>query len=415
MFGHCALLLATIDGSGLRIGNLLGEMPVLIPLTWLAQVMPLFFLAGGAAGAYGWRTGTPWGTWLLSRAQRLCRPVFWYLAFWTAGLLVTRLVLGAESADRLGRESVALLWFLGVYLVTLAFVPALCRLRDARGLAVVVVALLAAAGAVDAVRIASGSLYGGVANFVFVWLIPVAIGVGYARKFIRPVAALVVAAVAFAVQVLLVNVGPYEVALVVTGVERMSNVTPPTLILGLHCVWMSLVFVAAAGAVRRWAERPLVWHVVSVGNGGAMTLYLWHIPAIAVAAFTLNAFGLDAWDVDAPNFGWLLLLRAVVFAVVMGVAFKVLSPLEHLRLPWWDARAAATGLRSTATGVLICLAGVALLLMAKFGLAGVEGWSALGCFVVAMAAARVSAGVSPAAPASTYRAPSTQRAGSPSA
>ena len=415
MFGHCALLLATIDGSGLRIGNLLGEMPVLIPLTWLAQVMPLFFLAGGAAGAYGWRTGTPWGTWLLSRAQRLCRPVFWYLAFWTAGLLVTRLVLGAESADRLGRESVALLWFLGVYLVTLAFVPALCRLRDARGLAVVVVALLAAAGAVDAVRIASGSLYGGVANFVFVWLIPVAIGVGYARKFIRPVAALVVAAVAFAVQVLLVNVGPYEVALVVTGVERMSNVTPPTLILGLHCVWMSLVFVAAAGAVRRWAERPLVWHVVSVGNGGAMTLYLWHIPAIAVAAFTLSAFGLDAWDVDAPNFGWLLLLRAVVFAVVMGVAFKVLSPLEHLRLPWWDARAAATGLRSTATGVLICLAGVALLLMAKFGLAGVEGWSALGCFVVAVAAARVSAGVRPAAPASTDRAPSTQRAGSPSA
>src|SRR6476620_6466154 len=32
MFGHCALLLATIDGGGLHIGNLLGEIPAITPL-----------------------------------------------------------------------------------------------------------------------------------------------------------------------------------------------------------------------------------------------------------------------------------------------------------------------------------------------------------------------------------------------
>ena len=73
-----------------------------------------------------------------------------------------------------------------------------------------------------------------------------------------------------------------------------------------------------------------------------MTLYLWHIPAIAVATFALNAFGLDAYDVDAPGFWGLLALRAVVFAVVMAVAFWLLSPLEHRRLPWWDAPVRAT-------------------------------------------------------------------------
>ena len=72
-------------------GNLLGQRPALAPVTWVVQVMPLFFLAGGAAGAYGWRAGTQWGTWLFARAQRLCRPVFWYLAFWTVGLFVTGL------------------------------------------------------------------------------------------------------------------------------------------------------------------------------------------------------------------------------------------------------------------------------------------------------------------------------------
>jgi hypothetical protein len=174
----------------------------------------------------------------------------------------------------------------------------------------------------------------------------------------------------------------------------MSNVTPPTLLLALHCTWMSCAFVAFAGQVRRWAQRPRVWRVVAVGNGGAMTLYLWHIPAIAVATFTLHAVGLDAYDVDAPEFWALLALRAAVFAVVMLTTFLLLSPLEHRRLPWWDNRVRATGVGSTAAGALICVAGVVLVLLAKNGLAGAAGYTLFGCFLAAALAARASAGVS---------------------
>lgn len=396
MFGHCALLLATIDTGGLHIGNLLGSLPAIQPVTWIVQVMPLFFLAGGAAGAYGWQPGTPWGSWLCTRAQRLCRPVFWYLSAWAAGLLVVQVTLGAESAAGVGRECVALLWFLGVYLVVLAFVPALTRLRSGRAAAAAVTVLLAAAAGVDAVRFAVGTPTSGAANFVIVWLIPMVIGVAYARRLIRPPAALVIAACAFIAQVMLVVVGRYEVSLVVTGVERVSNVSPPTLLLALHCTWMSCVFVAAAGAIRVWAARPDVWRVVAVGNGGAMTLYLWHIPAIAVAMFSMHAVGLDAYDVHAPGFWGVLALRAVVFAVVMGVTFRLLSPLEHRRLPWWDAPVGATGGRSVVAGALICAAGVALVLLAKNGLTGVAGWSSLGGFLVAAAVARLCAGARPA-------------------
>ncbi len=217
MFGHCALLLATIDASGLRIGNLLGELPAIAPITWIVQVMPLFFLAGGAAGAYGWHQSSPWGTWLFNRAQRLCRPVFWYLAAWSVGLAVTYQLLGADSAASIGRECVALLWFLGVYLVVLAFVPALTRMSTGRAVAVAVVALIAASAGFDAIRFAVGTPMAGVANFVIVWLIPMVIGVAYARQLIGPRAALVVAASAFVAQVVLAAVGPYEVSLVVTG------------------------------------------------------------------------------------------------------------------------------------------------------------------------------------------------------
>ena len=260
-----------------------------------------------------------------------------------------------------------------MYLVVLAFVPALTRLRSGRAVALVVASLLATSAAVDGIRVAVGTPLSGAANFLIVWLIPVVIGVAYARRLIGPRAALAVAALAFAAQVVLAVTGRYEVSLVVTGVERMSNVSPPTLLLALHCTWMSCVFVAAAGAIRRWAERPRVWHVVAVGNGGAMTLYLWHIPAIAVAAFALHAVGLDAYDVNAAGFWGLLALRAVVFSVVMAVAFRLLAPLEHRLLPWWDAPVRATGARSIVAGALMCVAGVALVLLAKNGLTRFRG------------------------------------------
>ena len=87
------------------------------------------------------------------------------------------------------------------------------------------------------------------------------------------------------------------------------------------------------------------------------------------------------------GFWGLLALRAGVFAVVMLVLFKLLAPLEHRPLPWWDAPVGAVGTRATAAGVFSCVAGVALVMMAKFGLDGAPGWTALGCFVGAAAAA----------------------------
>ena len=133
MFGHCALLLATIDSGGVRIGNLLVQLPDIHPITWVVQVMPLFFLAGGAAGAYGWRSGGAVGRLAVHQgAAAVPAGVLVSRGMWSLDCWSSRVTLGAESAEGLGRESVALLWFLGVYLVVLAFVPALTRLRTGR-------------------------------------------------------------------------------------------------------------------------------------------------------------------------------------------------------------------------------------------------------------------------------------------
>ncbi len=137
--------------------------------------------------------------------------MFWYLAAWSIGLASwLGMLLGADSAAGLGRECVALLWFLGVYLVALAFVPALTRLPTGRAVTLLVVSLLAAAAARRRDPVRRRHAHGGRANFLIVWLIPVAIGVAYARRMIWSRAALAVAASAFAAQMLLAVLGTYE-------------------------------------------------------------------------------------------------------------------------------------------------------------------------------------------------------------
>ena len=56
-------------------------------LTWLFQVMPVFFLVGGYVNALGWQSARRrhenYTAWLARRLQRLVLPVLPVLAAWT--------------------------------------------------------------------------------------------------------------------------------------------------------------------------------------------------------------------------------------------------------------------------------------------------------------------------------------------
>ncbi len=49
--GHAFMALPRWDGQSLRLANTLTGSPRLQALTWVLQLMPLFFFAGGAASA----------------------------------------------------------------------------------------------------------------------------------------------------------------------------------------------------------------------------------------------------------------------------------------------------------------------------------------------------------------------------
>ena len=76
VLGHwlMAVVLVSPDG-GVRTTNVLAVLPSLQPLTWLLQVMPVFFLVGGfshaTALASARRRGATYADFVRSRAGRL--------------------------------------------------------------------------------------------------------------------------------------------------------------------------------------------------------------------------------------------------------------------------------------------------------------------------------------------------------
>ncbi|NMO04877.1 acyltransferase [Gordonia sp. TBRC 11910] len=389
--GHSIMLTVAVSGGRVDLGNLLGDVPALQIATWLLQILPLFFFAGAAASTYGWRAAPDGrrsaGHWLFARAQRLLRPVFWYLI--VVGVVMGILAAVGDSAvlDVVARLGVQLLWFLGAYLMILAVVPLMQRIDDASTLVAAVLGCYAVTAVMDLLRLTTGAQEWGYVNYVAVWTIPALLGVGYAKRLIRPFIALVVALGTLAMNVVLVTAGPYEVSLVTVAGQKFSNMTPPSLLLAGHAVVLCALAVASARALARIVARPRLWWWVALGNRGAMTLYLWHLPMLALIIAGGMALGFDR-SPSAPGYGWTVAGETVLVLIVMIPVVGVLSRLENTPLRWWDgARAASTSpLRDAAVWTLLAAAGLAILMVARFGLID-DGlrWLAIGVFCVVAA------------------------------
>src|SRR6476619_2188702 len=74
--------------------NALGTVPLMRLLSWLFQVMPLFFMVGGYANTLSWRSACrkdqKWSTWVQGRYRRLLRPTLVFLGSWTILAMVAR-------------------------------------------------------------------------------------------------------------------------------------------------------------------------------------------------------------------------------------------------------------------------------------------------------------------------------------
>jgi hypothetical protein len=388
--GHTVMATSIIRGGVLFWENLLTTSTVFQALTWIFQIMPLFFFAGVAACVTSWQPGTNWGSWLMKRCTRLFRPVFYYFGFWAIALTALYPILPQHVYEPIAGISIQLLWFLGAYVMVLAATPALYRITTTPRFVTGVVLVYAAIAVVDAVRLHwSAAAPLGYLNLA-VWLIPGMFGVAYRRELLTGRAALVTAAALFAVNLSLLRWGPYELSLVGIKGQHLANMSPPSLLLAGHAIMLSALAIAAAPAIARWAQRPRVWWLTAIGNSGAMTLYLWHMPALLGVHLIFDFLGYPRYP-GQPHFLVITALQLLLMIAVVAVLFMALRPLENNPLSGWDGAPAITSVwRGAAVGALLCVAGAMTLAAVKWGLEG-DGLVCVAVMVAALVTARALA------------------------
>lgn len=364
--GHWLVAEPVVTAGGLQIRDVLADLPAAAHLTWIFQVIPLFMVAGFAAGVPSWhrhrdRGGTA-GGWVASRVWRLLWPTLPVVAFWTVLTQIGDHVLGLDDSLLAATRGIGLvLWFLAIYVLLMALLPALDRLADRYGTLRVILWFAVPALLVDIVAARLGYVSSTEPSWVWInyllWWAPVGLAGRWwpssSSRDARRVGA-TVAAVAVALLVLVTATGWYPVAMVgVTGQAR-SNSLPPTLALALLSAAQVGALYAVAEPLRRRLASPRWYLPVAVAGSRAMTLYLWHLVGPVVVTLVLVLPGL--WP--APEVGtaawWAARTAWVgVNAVIVAPVVWALGRFERppTRLTVTDSMGRA------ATAVGLCLVG----------------------------------------------------------
>jgi hypothetical protein len=335
VLGHWLMATVVIQGDQIIGANALTYVPALQVATWLLQVMPLFFIAGGFSNITVWRSlrrrGGSYSEYLQGRLVRLLRPTIVFVLFWHLALpAAAALGMSENKVDVIGLLLGQPLWFLGVYVGTTALAPAMVSWH-AVSPRVALASLVVAALVIDWFRLGLGMESVGYLNLAVVWLFAQQLGFWYADGSFAGLSRRtlwVVVAGSFAVLVALTWAGPYPLSMV--GMPgQTSNMTPPTICLLVLSVAQMALAMLARNRVSRWLQRPAPWAGVVRFSSMAMTVYLWHLSVLVLAFLTLFGLGFippvpgtGLWWLTRPF--WLLGL-----ALVLAVVATLLSPLER--------------------------------------------------------------------------------------
>ncbi|HEV2754957.1 MAG TPA: acyltransferase [Actinomycetota bacterium] len=318
VLGHWFIAIILWRGDYIRVVNVVGVTRGLWLLTWVLQVMPLFFFVGGFSNLKtyeaGRARGETYGDFMRARMARLWRPTAVFVLVWAVVEFVLHVLdVGRDGVLRGTFLPFGPLWFLFVYAGVVSATPVMLRLHRLGGI-VVVTGLVTLIALADVARFALDVPAAGWANLALVWLLVHQLGFFYADGTL--VAAGGRAHVSMAVAglgglIALTNIGVYPRSMVGTDVERLSNMNPPTLCIVALAFWLVGVAMLLRDPVNRWLRRKRPWTVVIAANSMIMTVFLWHLTAYLVTILVLHPLGLGhpsdstlSWWAQRPV--WLL-------------------------------------------------------------------------------------------------------------
>lgn len=378
VIGHWVVRAVTREDGELAPGYILALQPWTQWLTLIVQVLPIFFLVGGALNAESLRRARARGTrptdWLRKRARRLLLPLAPLLALWIAAAGVLDALSLARVTIFDPETAIIPVWFLAAYLVVTALTPATLWLHERAGGGLLIALGTAAAIGVDLLRFtvfADGPLVGGQpavggVNFLIVIVVIHQLGYLWAdRRLPRRPAAQLLTAIAAGIALALMLASPlYPLTMVpIAGTDLPNNLAPPTAaLIALGLVQLGLVLLARP-ALERWLARPRPWATVAIPGSQLMTIFLWHQTALLIV--TALTYSTGIWPAHAePGWRWwaeqpLWILACALVLALLATAF---GRFESVSAPS-DTRLSplAAGLVH-ALGVLLACAGIGLLI-----------------------------------------------------
>lgn len=367
--GHWLAAVVTVQDGRLGGVNALEVLPWARPLTWLFQVMPVFFLVGGYANAASWssqqRRGGDRTSWVRARMFRLLRPTAVFVVILTAAAGFGRAVgLDPDIMRDAAWVAAISLWFLAVYIAVVALAPIVITWQRRWGHGRIVALLVAWVAIADLSRLVFEVSYFAWSTYLLAWLAVHQLGVAWRDGVLTrsPGMACLLAGGGLLSLLLFTGPGPYAVSMVGTVGPGLANTAPPTLALLALAATQTGLILLLRDPVDRLLARPRPWAAVVAVNSVVLTIFLWHMVPILVVAPALVLTGvLPQYPIGSV--AWLLsrLPWLLALAIVLIVLVAVFARGERPRLrgaevtqpdesPWAKVR--------LAVGVLACLAGL---------------------------------------------------------
>jgi hypothetical protein len=353
-------------------GHLIKDQPQMQWLTWLFQVMPIFFIVGGYSNAVSLesarRRGVGYADWLFARLNRLVAPLLLLIIAW-AVIAVTMVFFGGrpEVVQYVSRAALIPTWFLAIYIMVVILAPATYAFWRRFGF-VSFWTFLAAAALTDVAFFVADIRWLGWSNYFWVWLAVHQLGYAWRGGRMGSAKLLIVySALGFLALWLLINYGPYPLAMVGSPDPGLSNSQPPKVTLLALGVFQFGLLLSLENPMRRALNGLRLWTTTVLINSMIMTVFLWHVTVMVVFVALLYLAGGLGLGLEPGTTDWWLsrpIFIAILFVLLLPVAL-LLSPLERRTRSADSAVPAAA--RQVAGAIMLCL-GVALL--AKFGYDG---------------------------------------------
>lgn len=282
---HWAFTLLIVSETTVSPTNPIGDTTGMWLITWILQVMPVFFFVGGYSHRKAFDDYTK-GTsrrFLKRRSKRLLYPTFGLIGAWIALGAVLDRAMSAEWVWSAVILVLSPLWFIGVYEILVLLTPIAIRAHWRWG-EIVPVFLFGAAGVFEVLRFTYGQEWAAWVNFLIIWGFAHQLGFFYDRLMAtsRRIGWMFFWAGLFSLGAL-TNTGLYPRSMVGVPGERFSNMGPPTItVICLVILQVGVVILIRDSVLNHLSqsERWRRWfHWLNIN---AMPLYMFHTTGMAI-------------------------------------------------------------------------------------------------------------------------------------